>query len=136
MGYNPWQAGIPASHHHPSAMTTLMLLTEPHMQYVFNALHDRSGAEIRLLDQILAGDLLLCWTDPWIGLPPAGCPDNQTLCDSLTWLAEDNVSAGLQNTARDCFWLAAKVRSGTLQLVARDRAQAADAAHAAAFSAA
>jgi len=118
----------------PDAMTTLTLLTEPHMQYVFNALHDRSGAEIRLLDQILAGDLLLCWTDPWIGLSPAGCPQNKLLADSLRWRGEDDAVAGLQNTARDCFWLASKVSGGMLQLVTRDRAQAADAAHAEALA--
>ena len=117
-----------------TAMTTLTLLTETHMQYVFNALHDRSGAETSLLAEILSGNLLICWTDPWIGLPPADCPQNQRLADSLRWLGEDNAVAGLQNTARDCFWLASKVSGGMLQLVAHDRAQAADAAHAAALT--
>ena len=115
-------------------MTTLTLLTETHMQYVFNALHDRSGAETSLMAEILSGNLLICWTDPWIGLPHADCPQNKLLAESLRWLGEDNAVAGLQNTARDCFWLASKVSGGMLQLVAHDRAQAADAAHAAALT--
>ncbi len=105
----------------PIAATELLDCLQDHVRA---ALIRGGGDERELLAEISRGDLLLCWTDAWLALRAsgvAGCYRLSRLADALRWQAEDYEREGLHISARDCWWLAAKLTGGALQLAARAR---------------
>jgi hypothetical protein len=109
-------------------------LHECYREYVRTALARGGGDERQLLAQIEAGQLLLCWSDPWLAFRASGMAGAvllNRLVDALRWQAEDYDRDGLNISARDCLWLAAKLTGGALQLATLARVDEAREAQAA-----
>jgi hypothetical protein len=102
--------------------------------------HVRSGLivgseEARdLLGQINRGDLLICWSDPWLAFRASGmdgCARLALLVAALRTEADRDDREGLHISARDCHWLIAKLNGGALQIATRARVDSAREAQAA-----
>ena len=105
-----------------------------YMDTIRAALARGGGDERGLLAQIEAGELLVCWSDPWLAFRASGMAGAvllNRLVDALRWQAEDYEREGMHISARDCYWLAAKLTGGALQLVSRARVDEAREAQAA-----
>jgi hypothetical protein len=104
------------------------------LDHVRAALIRGGGSDRVLLAELNRGEWLLCWTDAWLALRASGVPGCYklaTLADALRWQAEDYDRESLSISARDCYWLAAKLTGGALQLATRARVDEAREAQAA-----
>jgi len=96
------------------------------------ALIGGSDAERDLLARINRGELLICWIDAWLPFTASSSyaeRDLLALLQAALWRATDLLgrqagdyqSGGLTMGAGDCYWLAAKLTNGALQLATAAR---------------
>lgn len=87
-----------------------------------------------ILAQINRGELVLCWSDPWLAFRAsgsAGCIRLGALFAALQRQADAYDADGMNISASDCHWLAAKLTAGALVLATRARVDEAREAQAA-----
>lgn len=95
-----------------------------YLDHIRTALIGGSDAERDLLARINRGELLICWFDAWLAFRASGMDGCQRLAllQAALWRqAGEYEAGGLTISAGDCYWLAAKLTGGALQLATAER---------------
>lgn len=68
---------------------------------------------------LLTGDAVAVWTCPEVPYEGHDNRGSTSLILALARLAGGYIAEGLDISARDCFWLQAKLRAGSLQVISK-----------------